>query len=517
MTVTENVSQRVMLSYGVGKFLAEFFGQAFLVIGFFYYETVVQLDLGLTALAFILYSIWNAVNDPLIGYFTEKKQTRFTQKYGRRFPWILSGSLLYTLSFILIFAVPETMTDQTIIFLWLLLSICTFDFFFSLWDVSYQSVFPDKFRTEELRNRTAGYGAGIGVFGIAFGFILAGSLTDSNVYSSYITAAFVFAFIGIIAIVLMVSGVKETPDMIDRYLQDRQTKEEDSFFKELANALRTRNFFAWIILYLFYQSAVISLVSSIEYIGDYILPPETSTLLIFVGYLLGALLTIPIWLKIAKKVQSNQRMLMITACVMVIALFPMTFVNSLIEFSSLAFVMGIGFGGYWMLMNPALADVIDEIFEEFKKAFGREYKKIKTYKTEDADIILVTLGSMSGTARAAVDKMREKGKKVGAAKMTVFRPFPTKELMEMSKNTRVLAVVDRDISPGFGGAVFGEAAAMYVNETQKPIIMNFIVGLGGRDITISDFEDMVEKAEKSQETGAPEKLVDWINLKEENL
>jgi GPH family glycoside/pentoside/hexuronide:cation symporter len=361
MSVTERVSQRVMLSYGVGKFLAEFFGQAFLVIGFFYYETVVQLDLGLTALAFILYSLWNAVNDPLIGYFTEKKQTRFTQKYGRRFPWILSGSLLYAVSFILIFAIPETLTDQIVIFLWLLISICLFDFLFSLWDVSYQSLFPDKFRTEELRNRTAGYGAGIGVFGIAFGFILAGSLTDSNVYSSYITAAFIFAFIGIIAVLLMVLGVKETPDMIERYLQDRQMKQEDSFIKELISALRTRNFFAWIILYLFYQSAVVSLVSSIEYIGDYILPPDTSTLLIFVGYLLGALLTIPMWLRFAKRVQSNQRMLMITACVMVVALLPMTFASSLIEFSSLAAVMGIGFGGYWMLMNPALADVIDEI------------------------------------------------------------------------------------------------------------------------------------------------------------
>ena len=161
--------------------------------------------------------------------------------------------------------------------------------------------------------------------------------------------------------------------------------------------------------------------------------------------------------------------------------------------------------------------VIDEIFAQFKDTFGREYKKIKTYRTEDADVILVTLGSMSGTARAAVDKMREEGKKVGAAKMTVFRPFPTKELMEMSKNAKVLAVVDRDISPGFGGAVFGEAAAIYVNESNKPLLMNFIVGLGGRDITIPDFETMVEKAEKAQEAGAPERLVDWINLNEENL
>ena len=151
---------------------------------------------------------------------------------------------------------------------------------------------------------------------------------------------------------------------------------------ELVNALKTRNFLAWIILYLFYQSAVVSLVSSIEYIGDYVLPPNTSTLLIFVGYLVGALLTIPLWLRFAKRVQSNQRMLMLTACVMIIALLPMTFANELLEFSAFAFIMGIGFGGYWMLMNPALADVIDEIvvitgrrndgiFMGFRAFFGR--------------------------------------------------------------------------------------------------------------------------------------------------
>lgn len=161
--------------------------------------------------------------------------------------------------------------------------------------------------------------------------------------------------------------------------------------------------------------------------------------------------------------------------------------------------------------------VIDEVFAQFKETFGREYKKINGYKTEDADIILITMGSMSGTARAAVDKMRSEGKKAGCAKLTVFRPFPARELVEMTRNTKVLAIVDRDISPGFGGAVFGEAATQFVNESQKPIMMNFIVGLGGRDITIPDFEDMTKKAQRAIETGKPEKMVEWINLNEENL
>ncbi|UCE75363.1 MAG: pyruvate ferredoxin oxidoreductase [Methanomassiliicoccales archaeon] len=172
------------------------------------------------------------------------------------------------------------------------------------------------------------------------------------------------------------------------------------------------------------------------------------------------------------------------------------------------------------VQTKALEDsekVIDEVFAQFKETFGREYKKLKEYRTEDADIILVTMGSMSGTARAAVDKMREEGKKVGCAKMTVYRPFPAKELLELTKNTKVLAIVDRDISPGFGGAVFGEAATQYVNASHKPILMNFIVGLGGRDITISDFETMVQKAESAIKTGKPENMVEWINIKEENL
>ncbi len=172
------------------------------------------------------------------------------------------------------------------------------------------------------------------------------------------------------------------------------------------------------------------------------------------------------------------------------------------------------------VQSKALDDaeaVIDEVFAEWKKKFGREYKKLNGYKTEDADIILITLGSMSGTVRAAVDKMREEGKKVGCAKMTVYRPFPGKELVEMTRNAKVLAIVDRDISPGFGGAVFGEAATQFINSHQKPILMNFIVGLGGRDITVPDFEDMVQKAEKAIDSGKPDEMVQWINLKEENL
>lgn len=161
--------------------------------------------------------------------------------------------------------------------------------------------------------------------------------------------------------------------------------------------------------------------------------------------------------------------------------------------------------------------VIDEVFKEFKQKFGREYNKISTYKTEDAEIILVTMGSMSGTARETVNLLREEGKKVGLAKITVLRPFPTNELLKKLGHAKVLAIADRNISFGFGGAVFGEIAAKFVNQKKKPLISNYIVGLGGRDIKIDDFREIVSDAENIMKTGKVEKQTKWINLKKENL
>jgi pyruvate ferredoxin oxidoreductase alpha subunit len=162
-------------------------------------------------------------------------------------------------------------------------------------------------------------------------------------------------------------------------------------------------------------------------------------------------------------------------------------------------------------------DVIDKVFTEFKSKFGREYKKINTYKTEDADIILLTMGSMSGTARATVNELREEGKKVGLAKITVLRPFPTKELIESTGHAKVVAVVDRNVSFGYGGRVYSEVAGKFVNRSDKPLITNYIVGLGGRDITEKDFKEIVSDSENVMNAGKVDTQTKWINIKEENL
>jgi len=298
---TLTAKTRDMWSYGVGKFQAEFFSQAFGVLTFLYYETEVNLDLGLTAIALIIYSLWNAVNDPLIGFLTEKRPNPFADKYGRRFPWIVVGLVFWVFSFILIFAIPDqVLADQFLLFLWMVLSLCIFDTFYSLWDVNYQSIFPDKFRTEASRSKAAGIATGIGIFGIAAGFILPTLIIEYSDpilmidnSSTFATNSIIFAVIGFFLIFFLLPGVTESSDMIKRYLDDRKTSETESFFNALKEAFHKRNFVAWVVLYFFYQSAVVSMTGSVHYIGKYVLT-EGSTTVIFVALLIGALLGLPL-------------------------------------------------------------------------------------------------------------------------------------------------------------------------------------------------------------------------------
>ncbi len=170
----------------------------------------------------------------------------------------------------------------------------------------------------------------------------------------------------------------------------------------------------------------------------------------------------------------------------------------------------------WDAMWKA-TDVIDEVFADFEKRFGRKYEKVSEYMTDDADIIFLTMGATSGTARAAVRRLREKGIKAGTAKITVFRPFPFEHIKKLASKAKVLAIFDRAVSQGYGGPVFADVSGALVNEKERPILLNFIIGLGGRDITFADFDYIAEEAGKALESGDAGWPIHWVNLKTELL
>lgn len=141
--------------------------------------------------------------------------------------------------------------------------------------------------------------------------------------------------------------------------------------------------------------------------------------------------------------------------------------------------------------------VILEIAEEFARKFGRKYGFFEKYKLDDAEIALVALGSTCGTIRVVVDELRDKGVKAGMLKIRVFRPFMAEETVKALENVKAIAVLDRsDSLNAQGGPVFTEVRSAFYDNIKKPKIINYIYGLGGRDITLKDINSVFSDLQK---------------------
>jgi pyruvate ferredoxin oxidoreductase alpha subunit len=149
--------------------------------------------------------------------------------------------------------------------------------------------------------------------------------------------------------------------------------------------------------------------------------------------------------------------------------------------------------------------VILQVWKEWEKMFGRKYEPIVSYRTEDAKVLLMTMGSMGETAEIAVDEMRKKGTKVGLLKLKLWRPFPFAELKKAVQNVKVLAVLDRAVSfGGPGGPLASEVRSALYHESERPVVLDYLIGLGGRDMMVEDFIAIAEKAAKAAGKGTKE-------------
>lgn len=150
---------------------------------------------------------------------------------------------------------------------------------------------------------------------------------------------------------------------------------------------------------------------------------------------------------------------------------------------------------------------IIKIWKEWKELFGREYNPVETYKTEGAETLILTMGSMGETASIAIDELRKEGVAAGLIKLRLWRPFPFEELKEAVKGAKRLIVTDRAVSfGGPGGPVASEIRSAFYNDKDRPNITSFIIGMGGRDVRVEDFKDIILKSIKMKKQD-PENIV----------
>ena len=161
------------------------------------------------------------------------------------------------------------------------------------------------------------------------------------------------------------------------------------------------------------------------------------------------------------------------------------------------------------------ARVIKEVSEEFEQLTGRKYDFIEKYQMDDAEYAIVVLNSTAGTAKAVVDDLRAKGVKAGLVKPRMFRPFPGKEIAEALKNVKAVAVMDKaDGLNGVGGPLFTDVtSAMIVNGVTNAKVVNYIYGIGGRDVRTTDIEKVYSDLQEIEVAGKVEDPYRYLGLK----
>ena len=158
-----------------------------------------------------------------------------------------------------------------------------------------------------------------------------------------------------------------------------------------------------------------------------------------------------------------------------------------------------------------IEDVLKETMDSFEKTFGRRYGNglIQEYMMDDVDVAIVAMGTIAGTAKAAVEKMQKEGKKVGLIKLRSFIPFPENDFKELAKRLDGFAVVDRSICPGKGGPAFSKLRDTLYEEEDRPKILQFHAGLGGKEVRTHDFEMIGDKLLNATKGGKEDKVT-WV-------
>ncbi len=366
--MSEQFSKGQKWSFGMGSFAQWFINSAFNIWVFTYYFTVVGLDVRWYMLAAGLWTIWNAFNDPLIGYLSDRANTR----WGRRKPFIMLGTIPVIVIYIIIWLPPlPAGGNEVFTFLYLLLMLVLYDTFYTMVSLPFDSLFPELYSSVKERSQVNTIRQILAVIGLLAaalvpGFVVAGeSAPLDEQMSSYLLNGFITAaIIGISLLISLKWGVKERKEFKLDY------QKQPKFFESLKYALKNKGFVLYTIMFFLYEYVLLLLATIVQIFGREILdasPFETS-IIMGVMYVVG-LASVGLWRWLDVKIGSK-RGYAIAIVAYFFASLPLMFINVYLIAVLTAVLMGIGFGGMLYFIYLIIADVIDE--DELKTGIRRE-------------------------------------------------------------------------------------------------------------------------------------------------
>jgi len=357
------------ISYGAASFWSFLAYGVFNSYLFYFYESVVHLDVTYIFFAMLIFTVWDAINDPLLGYLTDRI-TKYTRKIGKRFIWIVIGIIPANFVLALVFMPPagNAMTDPIPFFFWIIFTTCLFDSLTTLCMINVEGLFADKFRTDKARRRARAWGTPLGMLALpvanmvpplillAFGGI--------DLQSAYIPMIWLIIATVLPVSLLFLPGMRENKEIIERYYISKEKPE--GFITALKSSLKQKSFLYFVILFFGFQIVTGSLTASIPYAADYILPGpplgrEINMIILFASFLQASIISVPFWVWVSKKLQNNKKTAVIGGVCLVIGSFITPFSTPNL-YASIIFmtILGITMGNFWALITIYFADVLDE-------------------------------------------------------------------------------------------------------------------------------------------------------------
>ncbi len=344
---------------------------------FYFYEKVVLLPVLLVGLANVIFVIWDSINDPLIGFFSDRPN-RFTKRYGRRFPFIMIFGIPTVVSLVLLFT-PLPIDGQSmpwLIFIWMLIWLLLHEFGYTAVSLA-RALFPEKFRSDKERRKNAGIGIVTYNIGLFLGLIIPFIFVWKSDAMSYLIAVLILTIPCLISFFLGIPGIREDPEMIERSLR----AETEPFLTTVKKALKKRNFVVFTFVNICIQLFAALMLASINYwVESVLLLPEGSQadVILMILWFLAGLASVILWIKFAEKF-GNKKTQLIGLIATIIVLIPVLFIRSLLGAFITFAILGVAVGSNTFIKYPVFGDIIDEITLDEKKRQEGMYQGVLVF------------------------------------------------------------------------------------------------------------------------------------------
>ena len=348
------------LAFGQGSFAAWFINSSFNVWVFTFYFVAVGLPIIYILSAFVLWTVWNAFNDPLIGYLSDRTSTRF----GRRRPYIMVG-IIPILIIEIILWIPPT-NSYFITFIYLLIILICYDLFYTCVTLSFDTLFPELYTSVKERAQVNTIKQVLATIGLIAAFIIPGLfISEISEKGGYLINGIVTSIIvGITLLIGIIWGTKER----EEFRLDHQ--HEFTLFKGLKYTFKSKGFVLYTIMFLLYEYVILLLATVVQLYGKHILhsTPFMTSLLLGVMFIMG-IFTVLIWMKLDIKLGSRKAYMIAIIAYFIPSLW-LLFIDTYAYALITVIIMGIGFGGMLYFIYLIIADIIDD--DELKTGVRRE-------------------------------------------------------------------------------------------------------------------------------------------------